>query len=258
MFTIGHAHEISFKVNVMGTGAAPNVRLVLSCTPELVFPARRTDDGWACTVTIPTGVEPCMCDLRIEAVINNRLFVPLSKQVELQQPDATFDAPMVDPVEAAPVSDEVAPEPDVALPSYEEPPLPDIEPSDVIDFTATVDSTPADQPAPSTPRISIIQMVADRERDVERPASKSLALPEAPSLDALQKVVEAPPVVRPRIITPLPASSSARQPVKVSMSEIMKSTADRPTKKIPKTTAPVIEMRHELPVRLIKGEVIYE
>ncbi len=224
MFTIGHSHDVAFKVNVMGTSAEPTVRLVLGCTPELSFPAKKTADGWACTLSIPPGIEPCECDLRVEAIVNNRLFTPLIKRVEL----ASVTAPPV----------ETAPQPASDAPPAEIPPTPDEVPSE-IEFKVKAEETEPRKPLLSTPEF------------------KRTELP------SLQKVAEAtPPKKFEPIHTPLPRPSDVKvAPIKVSLTDVMKVAATMEAAAPPparRKAAPVVEIKHETPVRLVKGAIIYE
>lgn len=229
MFIIGHAHDVSFKVSVLGTSAEPSVRLVLGCTPELSFPARKVGDEWTATIVIPTGISACKCDLRVEVLVNNRLFTPLVKRVELVSQTEELEVetpptlPAVPPVESVPTE---IPEPAAAL-------------------------DPATIPADG--EIAFTTKVREGER-----------------LSLLKQMAEDKPKKHsPFVHTPLPAPSDVKvEPIKVSMADIMKVAEakepvvkpKRATKatKATKAIKPLVEIKQETPIRLVKGPIIYE
>ncbi len=282
MLTIGHQHDVTFKVNVMGTSAEASARLVLGTHPELSFPAKKVGDVWHANLRIPAGMDAGTYPIRVEVVVNNRHFTPLVKQVELVKNEVVEPsaAPEELPVEVAPPVELPAVDP---APTAEEPPVET--PPDEIEFTATVPQQDETQPQTDVPRISIIQMVADRERtDVKEAALQSTVEKAAmveppvehisvldvvtsapkPTLASLQKVLEAPVVkVYTPVVTPLPKPNEVKAvPVKVKLSDVAKiaeAKAPAPKKTAsPKKPKPVAELKTELPVKLIKGDIIYE
>ena len=231
MFTIGHAQDVSFKVSVMGTSSEPAVRLVLGCTPELSFPARKTVDGeWLSTVVIPSGVAPCECDLRVEAIVNSKMFTPLVKRVELISMDTSTSPESVpDPIE------EVPPEAAAEVP-FEEP----VAEPEVLPALAQLRPESVDMPAAPS---------VESTKKVKNP------------LGLLKSMAEATPTkVYPPVVTPLPKPTAvAATPIKVSLSDISKMTegvkvTEKPTKK---TKTQVLEIKSDIPTRLIKGPVVY-
>ncbi len=270
MLTIGQHHDVTFKVNVMGTQAEPKARLVLGTHPELSFPAVKTGDIWMATLRIPSDMEAGSYPMRVEVVVNNRHFTPLTKMVELvsveqpapveaSQPEPEQTAEPVEPVEAAPA--EVS--------------------TDEIPFVAAVEPQDEAQPQAAAPRISIIQMVADREKKelpvaeeaptkMELPAFvaapigiKPVVVPAAPELAALQKVAEVPAPKRfAPVVTPLPKPEDVKPaPIKVKLGDIIKVAENIEPKNPPqprKKTKPVVELKAELPIKLVKGDIIYE
>ena len=84
MFTVGQSSEVSFQVNVMGTSAEPEVSVVLGAVPELLFKANRVGDDWVSSVLIPGYIEPGEYDLRVQVLLNNRMFTPVRKSVSVQ------------------------------------------------------------------------------------------------------------------------------------------------------------------------------
>lgn len=270
MLTIGHNHDVTFKVSVMGTSAEPTARLVLGTIPELSFPATKTGDLWCANVRIPADMEAGSYPIRVEVIVNNRHFTPLVKQVELCKV-AAAEAPVssetgvIEPQATADIPpDEVAAEPEE------------------IAFTATIAPQDETQPKTDVPRISIIQMVADRERSDVKPVSEvgeasetpvqphvaqtsiidALVAAPKPELSSLQKVVEAPVAKAfAPVVTPLPKPTEATAlPVKVKLSDVAKiaETKEPPRKPTQKKQQPVVELKTGVPVRLVKGEIIYE
>jgi hypothetical protein len=87
MLQIGKTNEVKFKVNVNGTQSIPTVRVVL-VTPnaDLGFPAEKLSSGnedWSAEVFIPEDLSEGEYDLRVEVIINNRLFTPVKRKVAI-------------------------------------------------------------------------------------------------------------------------------------------------------------------------------
>jgi hypothetical protein len=231
---IGQTTNVKFKVNVMGTSADPKVRVILGTKPELSFPAEKQGDDWAAELDIPNSVASGKYDLRVEVMVGNRHFTPLTKQVELFGPEV------------------------VAAPN----PTPE----------------PADEPAGES---TLFQQdeIKERSRKYAETMAKAVCAPveeeevaveEAPVVAEEPAIVEPPaPVIQRKITLPpdffknLTAPSA---PVKVEYQPIIAREAahaamDKPIKaaetKKPKAKK-LVELKHELPVRLIKGEIVYE
>jgi len=102
--TIGQHAEISFAVNVMGTSADPTARVILETKPELCFHATRVGDRWAALVDLGDSVKPGSYGLRVEVVLNNRLFTPFKHLVEVEgaQVEVQPELPPVEVVEPVP------------------------------------------------------------------------------------------------------------------------------------------------------------
>ena len=93
MFQAGKSNNVTFKVNVMGTSSTPSVRVVLGTNPEMSYPASSTsDDKWMATMMIPEGIEGTY-SMRVEVVLNNRLFTPITKSVTISPAEATAPTP---------------------------------------------------------------------------------------------------------------------------------------------------------------------
>lgn len=99
----------------MGSQAEPQqVRVILAAKPELSYPAEKTADGWSAKLEIPDTVSGDI-DLRVEVVVNNRLFTPIKKRISIASAPsaatpahvdapATKSVPAEVPASAAPVS----------------------------------------------------------------------------------------------------------------------------------------------------------
>lgn len=190
---IGQTNDVTFKVNVMGTSADPKVKLVLNTTPEMSFPANKTGDSWHAALNIPENVQPGSYSLRVEVLVGNRHFSPMSKIVELV---GATQNPEIEAVEEAspPAAEEV-----IAAPVEEAIPA------------ETVVEIPAVVPAPVAPRAKkMVTLPADLFK------AENLYTPTAPV------VVERKPIIaRDHAHAPMSA------PVKVT-----ESTKKKPTKKI--------------------------
>jgi hypothetical protein len=85
---IGQNNTITFQVNVMGTSIEPRVRVFLSTTPELSYDASKSVDTWSASIVLPEGTPEGTFNLRVEVLLNNRLFTPMTLPVVLIQHDA--------------------------------------------------------------------------------------------------------------------------------------------------------------------------
>jgi hypothetical protein len=205
---IGQTNDVTFKVNVMGTSTDPKVKLVLNTTPEMSFPATKNGDSWHASVVVPDHVEPGKYSLRVEVVIGNRHFSPLTKSVKLELPPNM--------VPAAP--------------------------------------TPTPEPAVETvPEAASVEAA-------EEPAEIFLPEPVAPKAPRAKKMVKLPADLfsvenlmgskTPVVIDRRPII--ARDPVITAMDPPIQMLEEKMPKKR------IVELKHTLPTRLIKGEIIYE
>jgi len=280
MFTINHPHDVTFKVNVMGSNAEPAVRLVLGTSPELSFQADRKGDAWSAPLRVPTGIEPGVYPLRVEVLLNNRYFVPVKKQVEVvsyagPQPEAevvtvaTNAPPEVVELPAEippPVATQASVEPTVSAPLTPPPPA-------TLSFTVPKQSSGVFQlaaerePPPQViRRPEVAPFVTMAPPVVAKPATKPAVVdfnPPRPELKAISKAVENRPKIYPRVETPLPKPGAVQvKPVQVTLSDVnrqaecMEPTAKKPRRA--KKEARVMEIKQELPVTLVKGPIIYE
>jgi hypothetical protein len=83
---IGQKSDISFKVNVMGTSAEPTARVIIETTPAISFTALKVGDSWVAPVHLPNIIVPGTYRMKVEVLLNNRLFTPFSKMIDVQAP----------------------------------------------------------------------------------------------------------------------------------------------------------------------------
>jgi hypothetical protein len=235
MLTIGDTHEITFKVNVMGTSAAPTVRLVFGTHPELGFHAHKQGEEWMAKVTVPHTVEPGDYPLRVEAVVNHRVFTPLTKMVTIVGADThTHHVPSEEPLE------------DVI-----DTPMPTTLPGHVPQAIITPELAPAHEEVAPKKELPLFT-----EQEVQKRVKKE-------TLGLLKKMAESTHKRAPiKTMMPAPGSVEAK-PIKVTLAEVNTMTIDSmavDAKAAPKkkSTKKLVEIKHELPVRLVKGGIVYE
>jgi hypothetical protein len=224
---IGQTNNVKFRVNVMGTSAQATARVILCTNPQLSFPAEKVGDEWMAHVAVPESVHPGDYDMKVEVMVGNRHFTPLTKRVELQGQTV----PEVAAVEEAKKED----------PKVEEPAV--VEPLKTAALLRAITAVGAvdGSVVPATP------------------------MPIAPPAElALEPAAEEPKPEPKKKIT-LPKDFFKFEPKKVERVEIkMKplesllthTVIDRPL--AAESVKPVLELNHGTPIRLIKGEIIYE
>lgn len=231
---IGQTNDVTFKVNVMGTSVEPKVRLVFSTSPEISFPAEKVGDEWKAAVTIPHTVMPGSYSMKVEVLLNNRYFAPLTKVIEL------FDVNQV----AAPADPAELP------PAPAETPASAVEPE--IDFVAAMEDAP--------------EAVTSPQQEAETQSS-DLVQPKVERIIKLDEVT--PPPVKKKIVLPkdffklehVPSSPVKLDYQPIIMKQPVHTALDRPlavqeVKRVKKKK--LVEIKTELPVRLIKGGIVIE
>jgi hypothetical protein len=210
---IGQTTNIKFKVNVMGTSADPKVRVILGTKPELSFPAEKQGDEWAAELDIPASVASGKYDLRVEVMVGNRHFTPLTKQVELFGPEVV-----------------AAPNP---TPEPARPPVQDVRHEEPEEVEEAAVEAPAEVVA-EEPVVQSPPPVVQRKITLPPDFFKSLTAPSAPVK------VEYQPII-------------AREAAHAAMDKPIKAVEPKKPK-----AKKLVELKHELPVRLVKGEIVYE
>lgn len=232
MLTAGQSNNVSFKVNVMGTSSEPRVRVILGASPELSFVANRDGEKWFSSMDIPGTLAPGSYDLRVEVVLNNRLFTPVNKKIEVKTGGISEPAPAADPeVPAATV----------------------------------VQVTPATEAPTESVQNVVMPTVVAKMPKIE-PKVKVESTPAAPAtLSLLSSIAKATPKKKFEAIrTPLPKpTGKPAEPIRVKISEIDAVTSKavshvveacaevkKAVKRVAKKSGP--------PVKLVKEQLFYE
>lgn len=261
MLHIGHTQSVSFKVNVMGTSSNPKVRLILGTNPEISFDAvKGAEENWGAEITIPKTVDPGSYDLRVEVILNNRLFTPLQKRIEislkpdeavLPVPDDVLPGTMSNAVEQPIQADPVA--------SFEVPTLPKVDaPSLLRSFEK-----------PSEPKKQIVmpKVVAKMPKIVPKPQTTDepkvqehaeLPIPPIPPMSKLESVLKMKPHTRRKE----PRTQVPAEPIRVKISEINAITSKIASKIVETAPAQSVHRdtpaRPSIPVKLIKEQAFFE
>jgi hypothetical protein len=228
---IGETTQVSFKLDIIGSTEFPKVKVALECSPELVYYAHKTGDRWTVDINVPIIVQPGTYKLRIDVILANRLFTPISKMVEVTTPE----------VEVA-QSVEVKSEPEL---TPAQPPV--------------VDNSPADTP-PSVERksIGLIRQFASEEiGQVERePKAEVAAGVKAPE----KKTIQLPPDLFASLLVDATPKQKMTLPVKPTIQKEQAPVVEnKKPREINKKKAPVIvEIKQETPVVLLKGDIVFE
>jgi hypothetical protein len=121
MLYANQLNHVTFRVNVAGSSTEPTARLIIGRVPELCFDAVKGDDGLFHVDMVPPGDLAGEQPLRVEVLLNSRLFVPLKHTVSVLDVDAMLVQPVQLPVEPPvdlplePIQLEPADEPQAAL-----------------------------------------------------------------------------------------------------------------------------------------------
>lgn len=252
MLQVGHTTNVSFNVNVQGTSTEPVVRLVLGTTPELTFTASRgANDEFGAEVTIPSFVDAGAYDLRVEVLLNNRVFTPVRKKVDvLSAKVGTPETPVLTKDEEVP-AEVVSEKPPLSAPlaapirpQLNRRPsgtslLKSLEPP----RTPQVPHVPHLNPAPlePTPRVEAAQETVSAPL-VEAPISE--LMPPAAPMRKLRKAS----------IAPEPRRRAPKAPLRVTIGE-MNALLPEAQPSSPTTSAPA---QRRTPIRLIKESLFYE
>ena len=257
---IGQKNDVTFKVNVMGTSAEAKVRLMLGTSPELSFPATKVGDDWKASILVPEGVKPGKYDMKVEVIVGNRHFQPLTKKVEITAPEVKkIEAkPAEEPMEPSQVAAVAADVPVMAQPDEISIEKPAAEPekqakSKDMDLVFGKKFFSIEDISDTTEAPVLVEEAAPAaEPVVEAPAPKMLSAEDQKAiLEAMKKLTApktAPVKVKSEPLlkkTPVKAVEIKEEPKKV-----MKPAAKKPVK--------VVEIKHELPVKLTKGKIVYE
>lgn len=220
---IGQEHKVTFKVNVMGTSTEPSVKVTLGTTPELSFPATQVGDSWTTVIKVPEGVEPGSYLLKIDVVVGNRHFSPLSKMV-----DVTSIERMETPAEIKPK------------------------------VVAAEEVAPIEQPVAEEEQV-VVAPAAEPEFDIFLKQEAQAPLP-TPTAPRAKKMVKLPKDLFKAENLKVPSVPVQIERKPIIMRDVAHTAMDRPVKITEAVKKPkkIVELKHELPTRLIKGDIVYE
>jgi len=242
MLTVGQNHNVKFKVNVMGTSAEPRVRVILGTVPELSFIANKEADDWVSNLVVPSHVEPGDYDMRVEVHLNNRLFTPINKKINVKGIN------LPEPVAAA--QDPIEPGETPVLAKVEK-----------VDLMKSIVGTGTKVTAPEMPKVvAKLPKVELKVKSVDEAelAAAVLDAP-APPMSELQKIAKAPvsPMRKRFESKKVPTATSIR----VSISEIDAVTTSKVSHVIEAckpVKVPRKASKGSTTVKLVKEQLFYE
>lgn len=249
MLSLQHSNRVTFNVNVFGTAATPSVRCIVGETPALSFPALKLKDSeWEVMIDLPSDMKSGAQPFKVEVVLNGRLFTPIQTSIDVQAP-----SPAEGPVVAAPA---ITPPPVAQMTSAPEP-APAPAPA-IVDLP---EPEPEPEPEPVVPKKTVsLDLMASLAPRIDAEVTPREHLPEAPAttLTGLAALVKAPVQKLPPRVTQEAAAPEIKS-IKISMLEIANQAAktDKPAKKPKAAQAKIVAEHKSIPVRLIKGDIIY-
>lgn len=237
MLTVGQTHNVKFKVNVMGTSAEPRVRVILGTSPELSFTANKDLDDWVSNMSIPAHIAPGDYDLRVEVHLNNRLFTPINKKINVKGID------LPEPVQAAKDPLQPGETPVLVKPSM---------------FTSAETQK---KPAPPMPKVQAkLPTVQAKVPSLMQSANEARPA----ELSALSAIANAPVKKRFEALSSgMPKSAKSSKPITVKISEIDAVTTNTVSHVI-EACKPVKSVKSKAkriastPVKLVKEQMFYE
>lgn len=249
MLKAGQSSVISFNVNVMGTSADPAVRVILAAHPELSFPATKSDDKWTTNLAVPASLAAGTYELRVEVTVNNRVFTPIRKKVEVEA-----DAPVEKVIADAPKIEATA---TVAS----NPIVPKTAPQVVAPKSSLLAQVTQAKQHSTAPSISYPKLESFESINGDTIDAEPIELAEAPELTGLAAIVERGPRKIYSVHTPLPKRSQVTEaPITVRISEIDSITSKTTVKVIEST--PIVRAQKPIHnstlVKLVKEDLFYE
>jgi len=276
MLQAGQSNHVTFKVNVMGTQLTPSVRVVIAATPDLSFPATFTEEGWSADLNIPSNVMSGSYDLRVEVLLNNRMFTPLHKKVEItgvqtapneivSQPKTETPPDVSTGVVYDPIPDHTSP-PVEKLQAAPPPPIvhkfPDIRPKPTTEAKRSLFADVAKSIQVPNPFRESKPVIKPKPIRIVTPAAplviEPIETPPAPAMEALSKAASTTPR---RMPSRAPKITLSNEPIRVTIADVQKESLkiDTPTSSAPFVKPKVVKVTEsKIPVRLSKGEIIYE
>lgn len=261
MLIAGQTKNVTFKVNVMGTGTEPKVRVIVAANPELSFNATKGDDDkWHVPLAVPMSLPAGAYDLRVEVLLNNRLFTPINKKIEVVVQDTVQPIETVAPAEDGPIVPE-SPKEDVAKISASAE-LPKNEPAHVDQPSLMSQVAKAPQMPTVVAKLPKIvlktqQKIPEVLSDVGFRVFQASELPEMSKLTAIvaKKVKRKFEALKSSMPT---GTGVPGKPIRVSIQEIAADTKHISSKIELAELVTVPSVRPKTPVFLIKEELFYE
>lgn len=225
----------------MGTSSTPSVRVILGTDPEMSYPATNSGENWTAAVKVPEGVEGTY-SLRVEVLLNNRMFTPITKSVSISRAEA--------PAEMA--------APSVMTPDAV------IAPAPIVVHGEPV-SAPIEMPKVVAKMPEIRKKAVETDEMIRReiPATIAVDIPAAvvpkktQGLSMLKSFADKPAKkMYERIVTDMPKKGTASTLISVSIASVDAIT--RPTKAKIAETVQASKSKPKAPIKLIKEHFFYE
>lgn len=251
MLYIGETNRVKFDVNVMGTSIEPVVRVVLGTNPEMSFnAAKEHENSWMVNVVVPDTVALGDYDVRVEVLLNNRLFTPVKKKVTIGKKDLAADVPVKEMPKIETFTPKISePIKNVTpfVPKIAEPVQP-VKESGILRTQADKKPTVIRRAAAADEMKAIIGSIS---KIVPAPA-KEVKITPAPTTSKLANICKAP-------IKPLKqrGKKNVQESKPVTLASIAADVRDQD--KPVNAKAPSVTIKeHVTPIRLVKGDVIFE
>jgi len=91
---------VTFDLTVLGSTEVPVVKVIFNTTPEISFIAKKIDElSWKAEISIPDFITPSSYEMRIEVNVDNRIFTPLRKVVQIEALENQVVPVAIPPVE---------------------------------------------------------------------------------------------------------------------------------------------------------------
>lgn len=254
MLQAGQTNNVTFKVNVMGTSSTPSVRVVLGTDPEMSYSASSQGEMWMAAIKVPEGLEGTY-SMRVEVVLNNRLFTPITKSVTISRAEAAAPTPSETTTPSIPTPDKaVEPAPVNVIKA---------EPVRKHEPILKRDSIVMPQVVAKMPEIRKKAVETDEMLRREIPATIAVDIPPAvvpkktSGLSMLQAFAEKPAKkVHKRIVTDMPKPGLTKENISVSIASVDAITG--PVKAKITETIKTSKARTSVPIKLIKEQLFYE
>ncbi len=253
MFQAGKSNQVTFKVNVMGTSSTPTVRVVLGTDPEMSYPASHTvEDKWMAVMMIPEHVEGTY-SMRVEVVLNNRLFTPITKSVTIGRAEAAAPTPNETTSPSVPTPPEaVEPAPDTVR-KYE--PILQRDPIVVPEDAGATASVAADVASNPTKAMPPLRRIIPEPIVIKQPPAPK----KTQGLSMLKSFADKPAKkMHERIVTDMPRPGGAKTPITVNIASVDAITGPTKAKITETIKSAKSKPKANASIKLIKEQLFYE